>query len=84
MLVLSRKVGERILLPNSNIGVTVVAVQGNRVRLGVSAPADVAVYREELCCQTGRENAQLARKRVSDMECRARCRACNSKTARSM
>jgi carbon storage regulator len=55
MLVLSRKVGERILLPNSNIVVTVVAVQGNRVRLGVSAPADVAVYREELWCQTGLE-----------------------------
>jgi carbon storage regulator len=65
MLVLSRKVGERILLPDSNVVVTVVAVKGNRVRLGVSAPADVAVYREELWCQTGRERA-ACRKRVSE------------------
>jgi carbon storage regulator len=55
MLVLSRKVGERILVPNLNVVLTVVSVQGNRVRLGVSAPADVAVYREELWRQTGRE-----------------------------
>jgi carbon storage regulator len=46
MLVLSRKVGERILVPDSNIAPTVVSVKGNRIRLGVSAPADVRVYRE--------------------------------------
>ena len=48
MLVLSRKVGERILVPNLNVVLTVVSVKGNRVRLGVSAPADVGVYREEV------------------------------------
>ena len=51
MLVLSRKVGERILVPNLNVVLTVVSVKGNRVRLGVSAPADVAVYPEEVWCQ---------------------------------
>ncbi|HLJ96045.1 MAG TPA: carbon storage regulator [Gemmataceae bacterium] len=48
MLVLSRKIGERILLPEYQLAVTVIAVEGNRVRLGITAPPDVAVYREEI------------------------------------
>jgi carbon storage regulator len=48
MLVISRKVGERILLPSSNIVLTVLSVKGKQIRVGVSAPADVGVYREEL------------------------------------
>jgi carbon storage regulator len=48
MLVLSRKIGERILVPHCEMTVTVVAVEGNRVRLGISAPAEIAVYREEV------------------------------------
>ena len=48
MLVLSRRPGERIVLPESGIEVTILSVQGGRVRLGITAPADVAVYREEL------------------------------------
>jgi carbon storage regulator len=48
MLVLSRKIGERIVLPNYELAITIVSVEGNKVRLGITAPADVAVYREEL------------------------------------
>ncbi len=48
MLVLSRKLGERIVVPDCELAITVIAVQGNRVRLGISAPAEVAVYREEI------------------------------------
>lgn len=48
MLVLSRKAGERVVMPHSGVVVTVLSVQGNRVRLGISAPAGVAVYREEV------------------------------------
>ena len=62
MLVLSRKIGERILVPNSNVVVTVVSVKGNQVRLGVSAPADVVVYREEVWRQIGRETHGLPAK----------------------
>ncbi|MCE2805073.1 MAG: carbon storage regulator [Gemmataceae bacterium] len=47
MLVLSRKVGEKILVGN-NIVLTVVEVNGNRVRLGIEAPRDMAVVRGEL------------------------------------
>jgi carbon storage regulator len=47
MLVLSRRATERIRLGDS-IVVTVVRVDGDRVRLGIEAPADVLVLREEL------------------------------------
>ncbi len=53
MLVLSRKLGERIVLPQCGVTVTVVAVEGNRVRLGIAAPAEIGVYREELWQQIG-------------------------------
>ena len=48
MLVLSRKPGEQILVPQFELAVTVLAVEGKTVRLGISAPAEVAVYREEV------------------------------------
>ncbi|MCA9152194.1 MAG: carbon storage regulator [Planctomycetales bacterium] len=47
MLVLSRKKSEKIRLGDS-IEITVVRVCGNKVRLGIQAPPDVAVVREEL------------------------------------
>lgn len=47
MLVLSRRVGEEIVI-NDNIRVTVVAVKGDRVRLGIIAPRDVTVDRSEV------------------------------------
>ncbi|HZT79084.1 MAG TPA: carbon storage regulator, partial [Gemmataceae bacterium] len=43
----TRRIGEEIVIDN-NIRVTVVAVQGNKVRLGVSAPRDVTVDRAEV------------------------------------
>jgi carbon storage regulator len=48
MLVLSRKVGERIVLPDSRVTVTVLEVKGSTVRIGVSAPPEVSVHREEV------------------------------------
>ncbi|HTU17889.1 MAG TPA: carbon storage regulator [Gemmataceae bacterium] len=48
MLVLSRKVGERIVLPGSNVVLTVLSIGRGQIRLGISAPPEVAVYREEL------------------------------------
>jgi carbon storage regulator len=48
MLVLSRKVGERIMVPCCELAFTVLAVQGKTVRLGISAPKDILVYREEV------------------------------------
>jgi carbon storage regulator len=48
MLVLSRKVGEQIVVPESGIVLTVLGIRGGQIRLGISAPPEVAVYREEL------------------------------------
>ncbi len=47
MLVLSRKVGERVLVGGSVI-VTIVGIQGRNVKIGIKAPAEVGVFREEL------------------------------------
>ncbi len=48
MLVLTRKAGEEIVLPNRGVTIGVVAVKGKQVRLGITAPADVAVHRGEV------------------------------------
>lgn len=47
MLILTRKVGETIVI-NENIRVTVLSVKGNQIRLGVEAPEDVPVHRQEI------------------------------------
>ena len=47
MLVLRRKVGESIIL-DGVISVSVLAVEGERVKIGISAPSDVTIVREEL------------------------------------
>ena len=52
MLVLSRRESERIRLGNS-IVVTVIRVAGDRVRLGIEAPDDIVVLREELAGRKG-------------------------------
>ena len=48
MLVLSRKNGESIRLPEQNVIVTILEIRGNQVRVGITAPDSVPVYREEL------------------------------------
>jgi carbon storage regulator len=55
MLVLSRQIGERILVPHCELAVTVIAVEGKVVRLGISAPKAIAVYREEVWQQLCQE-----------------------------
>ena len=48
MLVLSRKIGEKIVLPECEVTITVLEVAGNKARLGFSAPAKIKVHREEV------------------------------------
>jgi carbon storage regulator len=48
MLVLTRKVGESVVLPKALVRITVTRIDGNRVKLGIESPHGVDVYREEL------------------------------------
>lgn len=54
MLILTRRVGETVMIGHE-VTVTVLGVKGNQVRIGVSAPKDVAVHREEIYERIKRE-----------------------------
>jgi carbon storage regulator len=54
MLILTRRVGETVMIGN-DVTVTVLGVKGNQVRVGVNAPRDVAVHREEIFERIKRE-----------------------------
>lgn len=57
MLVLSRKLNEKIVI-NGNIVVTIVKVDRNQVRIGIEAPGDVPILREEIFSTTARTRAR--------------------------
>ena len=59
MLILTRRVGETVMIGNE-VTVTVLGVKGNQVRIGVNAPKDVAVHREEIYERIKREHDQDA------------------------
>jgi carbon storage regulator len=59
MLVLTRKLGESITI-GEHIRVTVIALKGNQVKLGIEAPADTKVHREEIYTRIIEENRQAA------------------------
>lgn len=67
MLVLSRKVGESIVIGN-DVTVTIVEFRGDQVRLGVQAPRSVQVYREELYAEVSRQNRAAADIDMSDLD----------------
>jgi carbon storage regulator len=54
MLILTRRVGETLMI-GDEVTVTVLGVKGNQVRIGVNAPKDVAVHREEIYERIKRE-----------------------------
>ncbi len=57
MLILTRRVGESLMVGDEII-VTVLGIKGNQVRLGVNAPKEVAVHREEIYQRIQREKSQ--------------------------
>jgi carbon storage regulator len=59
MLVLTRKVGESLILSHG-IKITIIEVKGRQVRIGIEAPPDVTVHREELWERISAENRTAA------------------------
>lgn len=57
MLILTRRIGETIII-DDDIQVTVLAVKGNQVRLGIEAPNHIAVHREEIYQRLLQENTE--------------------------
>jgi carbon storage regulator len=64
MLILTRRVGETVMIGH-DVTVTVLGVKGNQVRIGVNAPKDVAVHREEIYERIKREEDQESRSGAS-------------------
>jgi carbon storage regulator len=54
MLILTRRVGETVMIGN-DVTVTILGVKGNQVRVGINAPKNVAVHREEIYERIKRE-----------------------------
>ncbi|MBO5622374.1 MAG: carbon storage regulator CsrA [Butyrivibrio sp.] len=57
MLALSRKKNEAIII-NNNIEITVLDIRGDQIKLGISAPKEVPIYRKEVYVQIQNENKQ--------------------------
>lgn len=65
MLVLSRKKNESIVI-NGNVIVTIVDVRGDKVRIGIEAPCDVAVHRQEVLDAIRKENLKFSENRSEE------------------
>lgn len=55
MLVLTRRVGESIVVAEGEITITLCEVRGDKARIGVHAPADIPIHREEVYAEIERE-----------------------------
>ncbi|MDF2907672.1 MAG: hypothetical protein K0R34_2993 [Herbinix sp.] len=65
MLALTRKMNESIMIGNE-IEITILEVKGDQVKIGISAPKSVPIYRKELYIQIQESNREAAETTVSD------------------
>jgi carbon storage regulator len=67
LLILTRKTGEAIIV-GDDIQITVLEIRGKQIRLGIDAPEDIQVFREEVYRRVKGENLQAAAVRVKDLD----------------
>ena len=67
MLILTRKPGESLYIGDS-VKVTIVEIKGHQIRVGIDAPADLRIYREEIYLQILEENRQAAKTSEAGLE----------------
>lgn len=76
MLVLSRKENQSIMIGH-NIVITVLEVRGDQVRIGIQAPRDIDVHREEIFAALQKANEESASPSKSDLEALGKIKASN-------
>jgi carbon storage regulator len=64
MLILTRRIGESLMI-GTDVTVSVLAAKGNQVQIGINAPKDVEVHREEIYQRVQAEKVQAERERSS-------------------
>ena len=67
MLALTRKTGDAIMI-NNNIEITVLEVRGDQVKIGISAPKDISIYRKEVYLEIQKENEEAQQISMDDVE----------------
>ena len=66
MLILTRKLGERITI-GDDITITLLEIKGSQVKLGIEAPQSISVHRQEIYERIRRENVRSSEVKVSDL-----------------